>query len=463
MPPILSKLNGKVVHSQTREVVYNVLKFMDREARTGELIVPLKKVQERAASATGVGVRTVRKIKAEGDKLASASTYPSTFSTPNKKRDPKKPVTELDSFDVCVVRRVIHNFYKTEKCVPTVEKIRQKLQEDINFKGGKTSLRKILRQLGFRWKKTKSNRKILIEKHDIREKRISFLRNIAQYRKEGRHIVYMDETYILSSHVTGNSWTDDTNEGLHQPVSKGDRLIIVHAGGENGFIPNSLLIWKSTQTSGDYHHQMNATNFEKWLREKLIPNLEPNSVIVVDNAPYHNVQIEKTPNSNSKKCEMISWLSEHNIPFHENMLKPQLYQLILLNKPLQKKFSMDRICAGYGHSVLRLPPYHPDLNPIETIWAQLKHYVASKNVTFKTDDVRRLCEEKFSAMGVDVWRPICEHVKRLEKNYMDNEGIIDTAVDELIITLGDMDSESEESSSENIDNGDDFSDDNDSD
>lgn len=446
MPPILSKLNGKVVHSQTREVVYNVLNFMDSEAKNGEVLIPLRKVQERTASATGVGLRTIRKIKNEGEKLTSAATSPSTFSTPNKKRNCKKPVTGLDNFDECAVRRIVHNFYKTEKCVPTVETLREKLKEDLNYEGGKTSLRKILRNLGFRWRKTKTNRKILIEKHDIRETRISFLRNIAKYRKEGRPIVYMDETYILSSHVTGNSWNDDTNEGLHQPISKGERLIIVHAGGENGFIPNALLIWKSTQASGDYHHQMNATNFEKWLLEKLIPNLRPNSVLIVDNAPYHNVQVDKAPNSNSKKCDMIAWLHEHNIDFDESMLKPQLYKLILLHKPAQKKFSMDRICAAYGHSVLRLPPYHPDLNPIERIWAEMKQYVGVRNTTFKTQHVRQLCEEKFSTMD-DAWKRLCESVKRLENIYMENEGIIDSVVDQLIVTLGEVNSD--ESSSDN--------------
>jgi hypothetical protein len=33
---------------------------------------------------------------------------------------------------------------------------------------------------------------------------------------------------------------------------------------------------------------MNVTNYQKWLTEKLIPNLPPKSVLVVDNAPYHN-------------------------------------------------------------------------------------------------------------------------------------------------------------------------------
>ena len=43
--------------------------------------------------------------------------------------------------------------------------------------------------------------------------------------------------------------------------------------------------------SGDYHEDMNHSNYKKWSQEKLIPNLESKSVIVVDNASYHNVQL----------------------------------------------------------------------------------------------------------------------------------------------------------------------------
>jgi len=40
-----------------------------------------------------------------------------------------------------------------------------------------------------------------------------------------------------------------------------------------------------------------------------------------------------------------------------------------------------------GHSVLRLPPYHCELNPIELAWAMVKTYVKQNNNTFNIDDV----------------------------------------------------------------------------
>jgi len=51
---------------------------------------------------------------------------------------------------------------------------------------------------------------------------------------------------------------------------------------------------------------MNHENYMKRLREKLIPNLESKSVIVVDNASYHNIQPNRHPTSNAIKGEKLS-------------------------------------------------------------------------------------------------------------------------------------------------------------
>jgi transposase len=38
--------------------------------------------------------------------------------------------------------------------------------------------------------------------------------------------------------------------------------------------------------------------------------------------------------------------------------------------------------AQHGYSGLRLLLYHPKLNPIEKIWAQVTNHVETHNVTF---------------------------------------------------------------------------------
>ncbi|KAH0818734.1 hypothetical protein GEV33_004057 [Tenebrio molitor] len=82
----------------------------------------------------------------------------------------------------------------------------------------------------------------------------------------------------------------------------------------------------------------------------------------------------------------------------------------------------------------RLPPYNPELNPIEKIWALVKNHVAAYNTTFKLDDVRKLAEAKFEAVTVQQWQNICSHVEKIEVEYMKREYIVDE-VEDLIISI----------------------------
>jgi hypothetical protein len=81
---------------------------------------------------------------------------------------------------------------------------------------------------------------------------------------------------------------------------------------------------------------------------------------VTDNAPYHNVQIHAAPNSNSRKTDMINLLHEKNIIFDRSILKPQLYELIKINKKRHIRYKFDKVMLAHGHTVLRLSPYHPE-------------------------------------------------------------------------------------------------------
>ena len=89
-----------------------------------------------------------------------------------------------------------------------------------------------------------------------------------------------------ASHSKSKGWTDNTLEGtMTVPIGKGGRLVL-HAGTSKGFVPNALLMFRSKKT-GDYHEEMDHNRFCKWFEEQLLPNIDPNSVIVIDNAPYH--------------------------------------------------------------------------------------------------------------------------------------------------------------------------------
>ncbi|CAF4878539.1 uncharacterized protein LOC125061772 [Pieris napi] len=439
MAPVLKHGRGKPLTSQTKEVLYCLYKYFENECNNNpsSIMTPTQLV----AKSTGISIASVRKVVSESK--CRPSDQEVTFKSPKKKPN-RKPTIVIDNFDQQVIRRTIHDFHITNKEIPTLKTLHAKLKEDIDYKGCVSTLRKHVMSLGFNWKQTEDNRKLLMEKHEIRYLRINYLMKIAEYREQRRPIVYTDETYIHTSHTLSKSWSDGSTSGLKQHISKGNRLIIVHAGGMDGFIPNALLMFKANQKSGDYHDNMNYDNYSRWIQTQLIPNLQPNSVVVVDNAPYHNSIQNPAPNSNSRKQQMIDWLTLRNIEHSSTLLKPQLYELILQNKARFVEYKIDEILRQHGHTVLRLPPYHPEFNPIENIWGIVKTYVAKKNVAMNMKVIMSLAEEKMNAITVEEWRKVCLHAIEEENKYQGRDAALDTISERIIINLNNSSDESED-------------------
>ena len=181
-----------------------------------------------------------------------------------------------------------------------------------------------------------------------------------KYKEENCPIIYEDETYIHSSHTRPKNFPDNTASGYMAPVVKGTRFIIDHMDGSSYFIRGAHHVFKSHRKTGlSWRHYF---QIYKWLIQQLIPNLPPISVLIIDNALYHNVKINKPPTKKSTKAELTEWLTITNMQFAENMLKVQLYDLITANKSAETNFVIDNIMSEHGHSVLRLLPYHPDLH-----------------------------------------------------------------------------------------------------
>jgi hypothetical protein len=78
---------------------------------------------------------------------------------------------------------------------------------------------------------------------------------------------------------------------------------------------------------------MKSANFEKWVVVKLVPNLPPHAVIVLDNAPYHCIQVDKLPSAYALKSDMISWLRNNGVDCNAIIRKDSLYKLTVPLKP----------------------------------------------------------------------------------------------------------------------------------
>jgi hypothetical protein len=81
------------------------------------------------------------------------------------------------------------------------------------------------------------------------------------------------------------------------------------------------------------------------------------------------------PTHRALKHELCEWLERNGIPWTEDMLKPELLELCQRLAP-SPEYKLDHLVKPLGHLVLRPPPYHPELQPIETCWAVVKNYMA---------------------------------------------------------------------------------------
>ena len=86
---------------------------------------------------------------------------------------------------------------------------------------------------------------------------------------------------------------------------------------------------------------------------------------------------------------------------------------------------IDNIAKKYGHEVIRLLPYHCDLNAIELIWADEKDCVARENREMTVKSVEALFRERRSQITAEKCKKCIEHVKKVELSCGKTDRIID--------------------------------------
>ena len=109
---------------------------------------------------------------------------------------------------------------------------------------------------------------------------------------------------------------------------------------------------------------MNTEHYMEWFTQQLLPNLLPNSVIIVDNTTYHNKQKDKPPTTANQKDDIKQWLNRQNIKYDDTDLKKMLLDKVQQHQP-KPIYLTNEAAKQHGHIVLRLPVAHCELNPIE--------------------------------------------------------------------------------------------------
>ena len=192
----------------------------------------------------------------------------------------------------------------------------------------------------------------------------------------------------------------------------------------------------------DYHESMNAENYDKYF-EKVCSLLKSNSLIVKDNARFHSRNSEDYPISKWRKAQIQKWLSENNISFSPDALRSERWILCKRHRVEKTSKIVEEIAKKYGNKVLRLPPYHCELNAIELIWGDEKNYMARENKSMTIEGVEKLFRKQRGEINKEICRNCIQHVRSVEDRYWEMDRIIDQKMDKLMFSVGDSDDESD--------------------
>ena len=102
--------------------------------------------------------------------------------------------------------------------------------------------------------------------------------------------------------------------------------------------------------------------------------------------------------------------------------------------------------------LLRLPPYHCDLNPIEKVWGNLKLFIRNHNAPDGPQKLRRveeLCNRYFDhGLGRQHLKAFFAHAEGREKFYKELDGLLVETVPPLIVDADDESDDDIESESD---------------
>lgn len=182
---------GKRFTSVNKQLMLNVNSYFEAEKKKGSpayLQQPLK----RTAVALNVGMRTLNKVRKEYKDEGKIESPLKRF-----KLD-WRSVLNIDDFDTQAIRRTVYEFY-SRKELPTLDKLLVAVSDKGIFEGGRTSLWKLLKEMGFGYKK-RDGKRAIYEQSSVIETRQQYLRQIRKFRREGLPIVYLDETWLNAHH-----------------------------------------------------------------------------------------------------------------------------------------------------------------------------------------------------------------------------------------------------------------------
>lgn len=401
---VLNRQTGKPLTEEEKCLILSIyLRCREEDKKTN---APLTKTYDRVCYYAGVSRKIVVEITSYYRKKGCV---PPPVQAGNQSNH--KSLIHLNT--TSRIRQFIYENHKQGISCSSKD-IQNILYEEFSQEIHLRTVQRHLNRLGFEYKKNKPKTRSLREKAYICQQRHTYLYEIKKIRSQGYSLIYLDESFLHHNHGYQFSWFED--DFLDRPSGKGKRWCFIHAVSIKGLLPNCAMIFEGTKSTGDYHGSFNFEVFHEWFNNKLLPNLPKKSCVVMDRATYHMIPEERVIPSQMRKGEIQNWLTSHSIYWDTDWLKPKLKDKMINNMdltPVVQKEAKKR-----GHRLLVLPVHHPELNPIELVWAIVKNKCAKKlrnGMSFK--DVLRNLQDEFDHFPQETCENLYRHVEEKEEEF----------------------------------------------
>ncbi|CAD6200311.1 unnamed protein product, partial [Caenorhabditis auriculariae] len=309
-----------------------------------------------ASAMTGLSESTIRRVAIDGIERKRELRRVRL----SRKECKERALRHLDAFDQEIIQRHISDCFRNQILV-TTDNILEWCQKNIDgWYISRSTLFKCLKAMGYVHKISRFDPK-LTERGMVPK-----------------------TSWQLATPKTWKPSATSTRDGALCPgppagKARGVRAIVLATLMEDGIVSGTeeviLSSGRSVDLDDDYHKDMNSHNYFLYV-QRVVPLLIAKAagapvVLVVDNAMP----------TKSKKEALLKLLDD----------------FLAKNggRNAVKKYEVDEWCQSQGVKILRLPPYHCVLNPIELCWSQLKRHLRNEGTTNDKVDTDEALEELF--------------------------------------------------------------------
>jgi transposase len=222
-------IRGKPLEPGERRAIVSIKGYFDRNRKDWGVN---ESSAQLTADALAISISTVKRVMAE---------YHRDPSSLEKVPEPKgRPSYAIDQSHEEAVRGLIRqaNQQGQHITLATISEFIQAHDPELSFH--RATLARTLDRWGFEFGQGKKSQH-LKEKDEIVAYRRRYLRRMRANRDHSGHPirpdVYLDESYVNKNHSNDFIWySDEDGPWVQKPSGKGERLILVHAMSENGWI-----------------------------------------------------------------------------------------------------------------------------------------------------------------------------------------------------------------------------------